>query len=516
MLRPLLALAFMAAGFAHAADTFEFKNEPGPHAVGLKVVQQYDRSRVYKPRVSLVTGQPTSGERARPMQMLVWYPAGRNGGKRVTFEDYLATQATEDDFTLDTAAVQHATAGRIAERKAIFPHAAKVLARPMWAVKNAPEAPGKFPVVVYAPSFSATASENADLCEYLASHGYLVLASSSLVANSRSMTDDIEGVEAQAGDIAYLISHASNLPQADTSKIAVAGFSWGGLANIAAAARDDRIKALVALDGSVRYYPQLVDGGKEAIRYVSPARLPVPLLYFAQRPRSIEALNQRGKSTSYSLLNQMVYSDVLVATMHPMEHANFAADGLRFTPDAAFDEYTRDEVNAAYQWMSRYTLRFLDAYLKGDGKAAAFLANKPGANGVPPHMISLDVRRGSGSPPTRENFVAQLAARGFEHAFAAYNEIQKRGATFKLQAHDINSWGYELLRAGKLKESIAIFRFGTELEPSDANLYDSLGEAQAAAGLRDDAIRNYRRSLELNPKNANAVERLKALNAGQG
>lgn len=516
MFRTLIVVVLMAAGIAQAADTFEFKNEAGPHAVGLKIVQQYDYARVYKTRISMVTGQPTSGERARPMQMLVWYPASRNGGKRVTFEDYLATRATEDDFTLDAAAVQRATAAEVAELKNSFPRTAKVLAQPMWAVKNAPQAPGKFPVVIYAPSFNATASENADLCEYLASHGYLVLASPSMGASTRSMTDDIAGVEAQASDIGHLISYAATLPQADMNQIAVAGFSWGGLSNVVAAARDNRIKALVALDGSVRYFPQLVDGGKDAIRGVSPARLAVPLLYFGQHPHTIEALTRRKHHTAYSLINQMVYSDVLVATMHPMEHASFAADHLHFQPDSGFSDYTRDEVSAAYGWVARYTLRFLDAYLKNDAKAAAFLANKPVANGVPPHVMALELRRGSGTPPTRESFVRLLAEQGFDKAFAIYNEMQKQGADFKLQGHDINSWGYQLLRAGKLKESVAIFQFGTELVPADANLYDSLGEAQAAAGMREEAIRNYRRSLELNPRNANAVERLKALNAGQG
>ncbi len=63
------------------------------------------------------------------------------------------------------------------------------------------------------------------------------------------------------------------------------------------------------------------------------------------------------------------------------------------------------------------------------------------------------------------------------------------------------------------EESVAIFRFGTQLHPKDANLYDSLGEAQARAGQREAAIDNYRRSLALGPRNANAVERLKALGA---
>jgi len=44
------------------------------------------------------------------------------------------------------------------------------------------------------------------------------------------MTDDLEGVEAQRGDISFLIGYAHTQPQADISHIAVAGYSWGGLA----------------------------------------------------------------------------------------------------------------------------------------------------------------------------------------------------------------------------------------------------------------------------------------------
>ena len=66
------------------------------------------------------------------------------------------------------------------------------------------------------------------------------------------------GVNAQARDISFLIGYAQTLPNTDMSELAVAGFSWGGISNLFAAARDNRIDALVALDGSMRYYPGLV------------------------------------------------------------------------------------------------------------------------------------------------------------------------------------------------------------------------------------------------------------------
>jgi tetratricopeptide (TPR) repeat protein len=42
-------------------------------------------------------------------------------------------------------------------------------------------------------------------------------------------------------------------------------------------------------------------------------------------------------------------------------------------------------------------------------------------------------------------------------------------------------------------------------------VYDSLGEAYAAAGKKELAIENYEKSLELDPKNENAKDRLKKL-----
>lgn len=101
-----------------------------------------------------------------------------------------------------------------------------VLDIPRWAVRDAVSAQGRYPVVIYAPSDSATAWENADLCKYLASNGYVVLASPSLGASTRDLTDDIEGINAEAKDISFLITYASGLPQAEASKVAVV--SWSG------------------------------------------------------------------------------------------------------------------------------------------------------------------------------------------------------------------------------------------------------------------------------------------------
>jgi len=99
------------------------------------------------------------------------------------------------------------------------------LAMPLWAVQDAPPESGRFPLFVYAPSFSAMSWENADLCEYLASHGYVVVASPDMGATTRNVTGDLTGIDAQARDISFLIGYGQTLPNTDISKVAVAGLA---------------------------------------------------------------------------------------------------------------------------------------------------------------------------------------------------------------------------------------------------------------------------------------------------
>lgn len=509
----LFGVLFGAMSLAQAASGFVFSNEPGQYGVGFRIVQQYDHSRTYKGKVDMLSGQSTSGERARPLQTMIWYPAAK-GGAPVHYIDYLRAIATEEEFARPSAEIDKLTSTRISNTWSALSAATirNEENRPMWAVRDARPAAGKFPVVIYAPSFNASAHENVDLCEYLASQGYVVLSTAAIGPHGRSMTSDLEGVEAQAGDIEFLVGYAQSLPQADGAHVGVIGYSWGGLANVLAAARDSRISALVSLDGSVRYFPELVRSAK----YVSPERLTAPFMYVAARPRSMEEHAARKFDMSSNLLNDIKYADFYKLTMQPMEHPNFSSEFQRFAPDGGrgLDEYTKEETSLAMSWMSRYVAQFLNAYLKNDKAGLAYLSNAPAKNGVPAHMLAVDKRASRGLPPTTETFAAGLGERGFTHAADVYADMQKKYPEFKLGEQALVAWGYQLLRADKVKESIEIFKLATIVDPKSANAFDSLAEAYQQSNDKPLAIKNYQRSLELDPKNTNAVDRLKILQAG--
>jgi dienelactone hydrolase len=277
ILTAVLALC-VCSGSAFAvsqASSFHFLQKPGPYQVGLKIVDQYDRSRTFP--VSLDNPSKSSAsEDAHPLQTLIWYPSLKSTGEPMTVGDYTQLADTEIHF--------HAPDEKENRWRSLLKTSFDI---PMWSVREAKPAKGRYPILIYAPSDSSVSWENADVCEYLASHGYVVLASPSMGASTRDMTDDLDGIDAQARDISFLITYAGSLYNTDLSEVAVVSWSWGGISSLFSSARDPRIRALVEMDGSMRYYPGLVKRARD----VHPERMTVPLLCFT-RNMSLEDLEK--------------------------------------------------------------------------------------------------------------------------------------------------------------------------------------------------------------------------------
>jgi tetratricopeptide (TPR) repeat protein len=501
----LVAVAIAVVAPAQSAPMFRFTEKPGPHLVGLRVVEQYDYSRTYQSQ-SDDLGKPYKGERARPLQTLIWYPAEKTALKPMTVGDYGNLAARETSFDKPILSIAHQK-----WLNGIKP----TLAMPMWAVREAPALSGRFPVVIYAPSFSAMSWENADLCEYLASHGYVVIASPDMGASAREMTNDVAGINAQARDISFLIGYAQTLPNTDMSAIAVAGFSWGGISNLFAAARDNRIDALVALDGSMRYYPGLVKQGD-----VHPEQMAIPLLFFTQGGMTLEDESRYlngEENRGPSVLNAWTHGDLVLVHMLGLVHVEHSSmyqrneDIWKGFSEQQIADYGREDGIVGYAWIARYTVHFLDAYLKHDATAMAWLKKTPAENGAPQHFLSVSYRPAKGVPATLESFRAELDKQGFDHAEDVYAAIRKESPDFKLDESTVNSWGYELMTDGHLPEAIDIFKLNVKNYPDSGNTYDSLGEAYMRFGQKQLAIDSYNESLEKDPSNSNAKRKLKEL-----
>lgn len=385
-------------GSAQAASTFQFKftELPGVYAVGFKVVDQYDRARSFRLE-GAAPGNPETAVGPRPLQTLVWYPAEKSDRPTMTIGDYAALIQTEVSF--DKPVEQ----GK--PQSFVNQYMQGTTDLQTWAVRDAPMQPGRFPVVIYAPSLNAPATENIELCEYLASNGYVVIASPSMGVDSRTMTVDLTGANAEAQDISFLVTFANTLPDADPSHVAVMGYSWGGMAALFAAARDKRIDTLVSLDGSFRYSPVTVQQAGD----VHPDQMTIPLLVFSRAEETLETWDAMRKDKTHcdcapNVLNEWTHGDLIHVRMLAISHIQFSSfyqrserfrkEGLHFVPA----DYSLEDGAISYNWIARYTLEFLNAYLKNDSQAGAFLKNTPAENGVPQHLVAITMRKAQAKP----------------------------------------------------------------------------------------------------------------------
>ena len=387
ILPAVLALCMCSGSVFAVSQTslFRFLQKPGPYPIGLKIVDQYDRSPNYSDSPKNVATS-SMGHDARPLQTLIWYPSLRSTGRPMTVGDY--TQLADTEVRFDAP---HPEQNRW---RPLLKTSSEI---PLWAVRDAKPEKGRYPVLIYAPSDSSISWENADLCEYLAGHGYVVLASPSMGVSTRDMTDDLDGIHAQARDISFLITYARSLPDADLSEVAVVSWSWGGLSSLFAAARDHRIDALVEMDGSMRYYPGLVKMAGD----VHPERMTIPLLFLTRGNLSLEALAKddapAADKVGPNVLNAWIHGDLFTVNMLGMAHPEFSSmfqrreSVQRFAENQVAD-YGRKDANRSYAWVALYTLNFLDAYLKHDASAKAFLEKTPAENGVPKHFMDIKFR----------------------------------------------------------------------------------------------------------------------------
>ena len=478
-----------------ALPPFQFLQKPGPYPVGLRAVNQYDPSRK-SPVLAGDHFKPAESDKGRPLQTLIWYPALPSGIKSVKVGDYVALADTEISF--DAPDQEH---NKWRSRlKSSFDV-------PLWAVRDAKMAEGHYPVLIYAPSDSSIAWENADLCEYLASHGYVVLASRSMGVSTRDMTDDLAGIDSQALDISFLISYAARLSDTDSSKVAVVSFSWGGISSLFAAARDPRIQVLAEMDGSMRYYPGLVASAGD----IHPEQLKMPLLFFTANDMSyIEDLDAYhgppNERIGRSVLNAWTHGDVTTVNMVGMSHPEFCSMFQRMKNAETFAEdqvadYGREDANTSYSWVALYMLQFLNAYVEHDAPAMAFLGRTSAENGVPRHIMEIRF-----NPKSFAEIMRSAARTGEESAWKAFQSFAANPMHCYMTGEErtINRLGYAFLQEKDPSSAVVLFKLNTKAYPDSANAWDSLGDGYEATNNIQDARMAYARSVELNPDNEHA------------
>ncbi|WP_242535613.1 tetratricopeptide repeat protein [[Muricauda] lutisoli] len=371
----------------------------------------------------------------------------------------------------------------------------------------------KFPVIIYAPSFQASSIENFALCEYLANHGFIVLSSPSRGTKTRWFSgDNTMEMETQARDVEFLIKEAGKLPISDYDKIAIMGFSFGGLANIIVQNRNDYVKAIISLDGTERYQYGLLQQSP----FFDAKRIDVPYLHMAQKKIPETVLKEDNidpqLNTVFQLFDSITRSKAHKLKFNNLTHGHFSTLGILFGNRDKRQDKSDSEIMTSYKWVSRYTLNFLEASLNRDKNALKFLNNTMSGKMVDDGLISKESKQPEKDGVTFQDFNDLASKENYENLQSLYDSIAQKHPRFKIPEGNLNTLGLQLVFNPDISsQGIKVFSLAIKLYPGSSNLYDSLGEGYLFMGKKENAIESFKKSLELNPKNQNAINRLEQL-----
>lgn len=330
----------------------------GPHAVGVRSFDAYDAAR------------------SRNLPVEVWYPAAAAHAGQDQAE------ATMDRYDLLPG----------------FPPQKQA------AVRDAAPASGRFPVVIFSHGFGGHRRQSTFLCTHLASHGYVVAAmdhTGNTILDMAQMTLQVmmgepmpdpgpmvaELIALRPADASFVLDRllagdfGIDAASLDADRVGISGHSFGGWTTLMTAGRDRRIKAALPLAPAGGKSPLPGEALGEALDFAWGRD--VPTLYLVADKDSLLPLEGMRE-----LLGRTQGTKAL-AVLDNADHMHFCDDVeavhemfRTMPPPGPFAEIAKVLPSAseltpgehAYAFSRALGLAHMDATLRGDEGAAAFLA----------------------------------------------------------------------------------------------------------------------------------------------
>lgn len=481
--------------------------EPGPYKAGFRVAYEYDRSRTVSSRYDY-RGRLACENNARPVQIAIWYPCRpADNAKHMRYAEYEVTRGTRFDYERDRAEILASYPNRFGspgtDRDLVRNIRNQILARETTAYKDAPPANGPFPLVLFCSGGGDAPDSHDVLFEFLASHGYTIAAVSSQGMFQRAPAYNLMDEESQVRDMEFAREYMSDEPEVDPLSVCAMGYSYGGLVNVLFALRNFDVAAVLCLDGSICLKDR--DRCVKQLPYFTPTRLTSAFMNMARKPHPEQ---------DFGFYNGLIYSDAYLMHFDTLGHAQFTSRPFVGDYSKILSEKNRNVtgINRSQEIVCRYTLRFLDTYLRHDAEAAEFLANSTEENGLDPETVRIESKKAFPYPPRDREFFRLLEEEGIDAAVNVYNEARGiEPGIILFDEETMNQQGYAYLNDGRVENAVILFSLNVDSYPDSWNAYDSLGEAYMKNGQNETAVENYKKSLAINPGNNNAVRMLHKL-----
>jgi pimeloyl-ACP methyl ester carboxylesterase len=516
------------------------KLPPGPHAVGFQAFWELDFSRRYNMTFEDKTIH-APGKAPRPILITMWYPAKRPGTpKPMPQREYLeiqsadprlakfATKLAEYERAVIAKEVMGKPAEKLTDREK--PLMNEFLDTPTSCIRDAPPVAGSFPLVIYHSGFGSSFEDNSVLCEFLASHGYVVLGSAFQEPSGTSF--NVDGKEASARDMEFLIQCSRRLPSVDWNHIGIVGHSGGAQAALTFRAENNSaVDAVVSLDTTQDYYgladPRWKDLTTTMIK--NSRNVTGPVLMVAS-PHAF-----------FEMADSLTFARRYYLTVTGLDHNDFISQGgirkelhyrLRLgrpgqaAPDStamgeAKEKASLETTKAGYESVCAYLLHFLDAELKGDAAGKEFLTNKyrdtklggaaPHVEYVPEGRTGPDLYQANSSlPPTPRQLRYFLREQGSEKTVAVLRRFQRDQPTPPI-CHPIFGLALigDLLDEGKTHDAIVFRDYYRETGFDCGRMLLDTGKLYLRLGGKTLAANCFRKVLLLEPSNSEAADKLK-------
>ena len=486
ILKAFLAIALLLGANASAQTPSLWGDlAPGPHAVGFRLLYRLDSSRTWLPKPD-----SAAGEFARPVRVSIWYPAQQGArGTAMRYRDYIRFTSPNRYFArLDNALEARDTTSWKSAFKGVENRYLELLNLPVLARRDAAPAAGKFPLVMYSEGWNSSSQhDNVVLAEFLASHGYVVASVPQVGTSAATLTLGVNPIdlETQMRDIEFAAAVAQSQPMVDRSRLALMGWSMGGVVSLLLASRNPNVDAVIGLDASfgAAQWSSMVLGSP----YFDIRQLRAPILALqsgnpkftgGQDPRVVDSLRFADRYTSrVGRVTHGDFSDfAMVARLFPVN----------------IEDRSAAEASTGHITIAKTVLAFLDATLKGQsGSLTALTARAADSVISLVHAVRADI-------PDESEWVRMLSDIGYDRAVERLRYYQRRYPTLEILRYSVlNRQGYTLRDAGRSALAVSVFRLNAEAHPALADAYDSLADGYIAMGDVSAARAAYQQVLRL-------------------
>lgn len=463
---------------------------PGPYAVGFKTIERYDHARVTRYKRG-VDGSPRRGERGRPVQVCVWYPARGSGEARtVVYGEYVfPNPADVRFFNLLSKLQARDIHGRIlpalhGDRQVML----ELFNVKLSAVRDALHREGSFPFIIYIPGASSGIAENVVMCEYLASHGFIVAATHSIGASLLYVELNEIDLETIVRDAEFIRASLRDWPHLDFERLGVVGYRLGAAAALVLQMRNTDVDAVVSLAGVHVEYEHA--GLLEGCLHYDPARAGVPLLHICRDDS--EAIDSGAQG-------RFRFADRYLLTLSGMDNLHFTSYGAvsAMVPDTTGP--APETKRLAYETVCRYVQKFARAHLYDDDDARGFIGRAPRDNDIAADFITYGLERGEKMPPAEDRFFEVVIEEGAGEARKLLEQAARSGHEPPFRQEMMNRIGVLYARMGEVDEGTEILRVNTEGHPGSASAWLSLAFTYMYTRRAELAVEAFRKALEVLP-----------------